>query len=283
MFIFIGIIIFMPLILVAQYLGLEGDNITIFVITGCIISTVLFLVAMELGFLDRCKHGVPNGKVKNKCPICEKEELLHIAQENEKKRLSDNLWRSNEHMRKETRRLKDVLSKDLDYLYGLDPLVFETVVMDMYRNLGYQVTQTPYSNDHGKDGIAYKDGQKYLIECKRYEKTKKIGRPQLQKFFAAIIEEKAVKGFFVTTASYADTAYEYAKKSKIDLIDGNQLISLMEKAYPESSDKLVYTVMCANCLDLVEFDANEKNYEKKCKNGHSVHQNINKSVLNILN
>jgi restriction system protein len=83
------------------------------------------------------------------------------------------------------------------------------------------VKQTPYSSDGGKDAIAMKDGKKVLIECKRYEKDL-IGRPALQKFYAAIMEEKAAKGIFVTTSGFARTAleYQYVRSNLIELIDG---------------------------------------------------------------
>jgi hypothetical protein len=147
-------------------------------------------------------------------------------------------------------------------------------VADMFRRLGYLVEQTPYSNDHGKDAIAYKNNKKYLIECKRYDKDNKVGRPQLQKFFAAIHEEKAVKGFFITTSFFAETAYEYAKDNKIELINGTRLVEGMRKAYPESNDDTVQ-VMCLECGDFVIFNIDQGNGQRKyCKNKHIVEKNI---------
>jgi len=58
-----------------------------------------------------------------------------------------------------------------------------------------------------------------------------IGRPYLQKFWAAMQEEKAVKGLFINTGTFASTAYEYAKKSRIELIDMEGLLKLTKKAY----------------------------------------------------
>lgn len=111
--------------------------------------------------------------------------------------------------RSEINSLRKRVSIHVDGLLSMNPREFETEVINLYRKLGYTVTQTPYTNDKGKDGIAIKDGIKYLIEAKRYT-TGMIGRPALQKFFAAIYEEKAAGGFFVTTSYFTSSAKEYA-------------------------------------------------------------------------
>jgi HJR/Mrr/RecB family endonuclease len=53
----------------------------------------------------------------------------------------------------------------------MTPMQFESTICELFRKLGYRVTQTPFSNDGGKDAIAYKDGETFLIECKQYEST----------------------------------------------------------------------------------------------------------------
>lgn len=227
-----------------------------------------------LGYDEQCKHGVPNGIKKGKCLTCAKELKEQKIIHDENQRVREIVAKAESLKRNEIDRLKKVQSKDLDYLYSLNPLDFETVVMEMYRNLGYKVTQTPFSNDHGKDGIAFKNGKKYLIECKRYERSQKIGRPQLQKFFAAIIEEDAEMGFFVTTASFASTSEEYSLKSKIELINGDKLVGLMKQAYPNEGDKLYYTALCHQCGSAVQFNINDSKTTSTCRNGHTVQKNI---------
>ena len=61
--------------------------------------------------------------------------------------------------------------------------------------MGYDVEQTPYTNDGGRDAVAQKDGRVFLIECKRYAADRTVGRPELQKLFAAMTEANADGGF----------------------------------------------------------------------------------------
>src|SRR5262249_46784947 len=121
----------------------------------------------------------------------------------------------------EADRLSKFLIPKIDDLHHLSPQQFESAIARLFVHLGYNVRQTPYSNDHGRDAILHKDGKKYLLECKRYNKTNPVGRPELQKFHAAIIDDKAVSEFFVTTGMFTSGSKEYAKKlGIITLIDG---------------------------------------------------------------
>ena len=55
-----------------------------------------------------------------------------------------------------------------------------------------------------------KDRRKLLVECKHYDPDSRVGRPVLQKLFAAMTEEEADGGIFVTNGGFAKTAFEYA-------------------------------------------------------------------------
>ena len=87
---------------------------------------------------------------------------------------------------------------------------FEDAIAQLFRSLGYQVKQTPRSGDGGKDAILVKDGAKYALECKRYSEATPIGRPHLQKFFAAMHDEGADGGFYVNTGVFSRQAVESA-------------------------------------------------------------------------
>lgn len=101
----------------------------------------------------------------------------------------------------------------------ISPKDFEDAISYLFERDGYSTKQTPYSKDRGFDIIVYKYGKKYLIECKRYTKGNKIGRPELQRFYGAVKSERAIGGFFVTTSEFTKDAIEFANKMKIELID----------------------------------------------------------------
>jgi hypothetical protein len=64
-----------------------------------------------------------------------------------------------------------------------------------------------------------------VVQCKRYGVDNAIGRPTIQQFKGVIEEQRAYRGYFVTTSRFTDEATESASKSDcIVLVDGNELI-----------------------------------------------------------
>lgn len=228
----------------------------------------------------KCCHKIPGGRSNGKCEKCNSEFLQRKKCEEERRRISDIPGESYRLRMSEIKKIKAARNQKIDVLRSLDPFEFERAVIEMYRHLNYDVKQTPLTNDKGMDGIAYKDGEKYLIECKRYSKDHSVGRPEMQKFFAAISIEKAKGGFFVTTSKFTDTAFEFAKASHrtkkiyIELINGVKLIELMKIAYPDKEKNSVQ-VMCKKCGAIVLFELNEISVERLlCPNGHEVEKNL---------
>lgn len=162
--------------------------------------TVLFffIVAISAGMLlrSRYRHWLEVDKDKKRQEIEERirqdkeererkdrehsaREFSKIRQQIEQKRickLEEEAKRKAEAEKREERKRR----QELEYLLSLDSYEFEKVVVELYRDLGYDVTHTPPQNDGGFDARAVKDGECYLIECKRWSETR-IGRPGVQK------------------------------------------------------------------------------------------------------
>ncbi len=228
---------------------------------------ILFFIIKEIIYYIvkkkiRCEHGIRTGGDIEKCMQC-------VNQANEIMRRRDILNLSIKYKSEQITLMKKKHYHSLDYFYSVDPYEFEDVIMEMYRRLGYTVYGTTYSNDRGKDGIAYKSNSKYLIECKRYAKENRVGRPHLQKFFAAMHEEDANKGFFVTTGYFAKTAYEYAESNNIVLISGTKLIALMQEAYPEKYSDTV-SLLCDVCGEVNRYNSTISSKHIPCICGNQI-------------
>lgn len=115
---------------------------------------------------------------------------------------------------------------------------FERLVVELLVKMGYggsvkdagQVTQP--TNDGGIDGVIKEDKlglDVIYLQAKRFEADKRVGRPEIQSFVGALEEKRAMKGVFITTSSFANTANDYVKNigKKVILIDGEQLAGLM--------------------------------------------------------
>jgi restriction system protein len=115
---------------------------------------------------------------------------------------------------------------------------FEKLVVDLLVKMGYggkvsdagQVTQA--TNDGGIDGLIKEDKlglEVIYLQAKKWGVNHNVGRPDIQSFVGALEERRAMKGVFITTSAFAQTAHDYVKNigKKVILIDGEQLTGLM--------------------------------------------------------
>lgn len=110
---------------------------------------------------------------------------------------------------------------------SLSPYAFEQYVADCFAGWGFDVEQTPPTNDGGKDIILRKDGKTYYVECKHFSEGL-VGREIIQKLVGAGVIDGNVNGYVVVASSgFNSNAIECAKKNdKIFLIDLLNLVRL---------------------------------------------------------
>jgi len=220
-----------------------------------------------------CEHGVPGGTAQNLCQICEEEKIAreNIYQKNiqnkENQKNIDNQY--NALREAEAKRLSNYVLPNLEELRQLTPHRFEDEIASMFRRLGYIVEQTPYSNDYGRDAIMERNGDKYILECKKYGPNNIVGRPDLQKFHSAIMSDKAKKGFFVNTGIFSRGAIKFATNTPIELIDGQQLLRLMTDSKPTGSSDDSYHSVCRQCGSIVQHRLRIQE-DAICPDGHLV-------------
>jgi restriction system protein len=115
---------------------------------------------------------------------------------------------------------------------------FEDLVIDLMVKMGYGGSRNKAgesikrTNDEGIDGIINEDKlglDVIYLQAKMWKEETSIGRPEIQKFVGALHGQRAKKGVFITTSSFAKTAIEYVKSidPKVILIDGETLTNLM--------------------------------------------------------
>ncbi|MCF7669208.1 MAG: restriction endonuclease [Verrucomicrobia bacterium] len=134
--------------------------------------------------------------------------------------------------------LRDELADELlDKLKKTSPSFFERVVVELLVKMGYGGSRADAgkaigrSGDGGIDGIIKEDKlglDVVYIQAKRWDNNT-VGGPNVMQFAGALQAQRANKGIFITTSRFTDDARNYVSQigSKIVLIDGNQLTSLM--------------------------------------------------------
>lgn len=83
----------------------------------------------------------------------------------------------------------------------------------------------------GVDAVAFDPdpirGGKIVIQAKRYAYT--VGVSAVRDLYGTLMNEGANKGILVTTSDYGPDAYEFANGKPITLLNGANLMHLLEK------------------------------------------------------
>ena len=120
-------------------------------------------------------------------------------------------------------------------LASMDWENFEHLIREVFEKEfssdGGEVKVTRASSDGGVDAIAFDPdpirGGKIVIQAKRYTNT--VGVAAVRDLYGTVMNEGATKGVLVTTSDYGKDSYEFAKDKPISLLNGSNLLSLLEK------------------------------------------------------
>lgn len=128
----------------------------------------------------------------------------------------------------------DGLNEEIN-IAAMDWEDFEHLVRELFEKEftenGGEVRVTQASSDGGVDAIAFDPdpirGGKIVIQAKRYTNT--VGVAAVRDLFGTVMNEGANKGILVTTSDYGSDSYDFAKDKPITLLNGSNLLHLLEK------------------------------------------------------
>ncbi len=128
----------------------------------------------------------------------------------------------------------DVLAEGSN-LASMDWQEFEHLVREVFEKEfakdGAEVKVTRASRDGGVDAVVFNPdplrGGKTVIQAKRYVNT--VGVSAVRDLYGTLMNEGAGKGILVTTADYGPDAYEFIKGKPLVLINGAQLLYLLQQ------------------------------------------------------
>ncbi|MCX6632986.1 MAG: restriction endonuclease [Candidatus Solibacter sp.] len=132
---------------------------------------------------------------------------------------------------------KEVLGKMTEgqNLASMDWEDFEHLCRELFEKVfaasGAQVKITQVSRDRGVDAIIFDPdalrGGKIVIQAKRYTGTVDVSA--VRDLFGTVHNEGAIKGILVTTSHFGVDSYAFAKDKPLTLLDGAQLLGLLEQ------------------------------------------------------
>lgn len=120
-------------------------------------------------------------------------------------------------------------------LAAMDWQDFEHLIREVFEkefsSTGGEVKVTQASRDGGVDAIAFDPdpirGGKIVIQAKRYTHT--VGVGAVRDLYGTVMNEGANKGILVTTSDYGPDAYTFANGKPLILLNGANLLHMLEK------------------------------------------------------
>jgi restriction system protein len=113
---------------------------------------------------------------------------------------------------------------------------FEFLVAESYRRQGYQVE---FSLGRGADGgvdlTLRREGRTSLVQCKQW-KVFSVGAPVIREMFGLMTAENADEAIIVTSGKFTRDAQDFAAGKPIRLIDGPQLLTLVQSVQTQPAD-----------------------------------------------
>ncbi|MBU9819883.1 restriction endonuclease [Rahnella sp. BCC 1045] len=114
----------------------------------------------------------------------------------------------------------------LVYLRKINPYVFEEILMTAFARQGCRIKRNArYSGDGGADGQVWINGQRWLIQAKRYSNGV-LSQHILD--FGVLVRQERCRGFFVHTGRTGETSRKaLCAVPDVSLLSGNRLLKLL--------------------------------------------------------
>lgn len=105
---------------------------------------------------------------------------------------------------------------------------FEYDIARLVTKMGYTARATKISGDDGVDVFATKNGEKLVIQCKRWRKNA-VGRAVVDELGGTARRYQATGAVLATTSCFSEDAMRAARELNIELWDFDKLCGLFRK------------------------------------------------------
>ena len=111
-------------------------------------------------------------------------------------------------------------------LRAMDPLAFEELVVEAFERRGHRVVRSArYSGDGGVDGAVVIEGERVLLQMKRYRSAI---RPEHVRDFAGVCRARRARGLFIHAGRTGDASRAaVAAAPHIEIVSGDRLVDLL--------------------------------------------------------
>ena len=135
------------------------------------------------------------------------------------------------------KKLQD-LKEEIQSIQELSWQEFKTLVAEAYRQAGYIILEnSTFTSDPSVDLVLRKGANLYLVQC-RYWQNRKLGKREVKNLFSLMLDKQASGVFLLTTGIFSNEARYFAASKPVNLVDGIDLIELLDKIKGISTERL---------------------------------------------
>ncbi len=151
------------------------------------------------------------------------------------------------------RRTKRLLASGIEKIDVMSGQMFELLLLEHFKKLGYRGKTTAESADYGADLLLVMDQTKYVVQAKRWKQN--VGIEAVQQIIGAIRYYGADKGLVVTNSYFTNNAKRLAQANNIELWDRRKLIDVLSqvqgreivKEISEENNRTSLDKVCPRC------------------------------------
>lgn len=129
----------------------------------------------------------------------------------------------------------------LDLLRTLEWRRFEEACAEYFRCINFHAITQSHGADGGVDIQLAHIGEPGrivgLVQCKQWAKP--VGPKLMREFLGVMVDAKISEGIFITTSTFVPEARSFGVANKIDLIDGERLVELMNELPATSRERIL--------------------------------------------
>jgi restriction system protein len=118
----------------------------------------------------------------------------------------------------------------IDEIDSMDGVQFEQYLRVLFQSIGYSVQMTASTGDFGADLLLKKDGQKIVVQAKRYSKS--VGIKAVQEVISSVKMYQATEAWVITNSSFTKAAIDLANANEVRLIEREELVQMINQVNP---------------------------------------------------
>ena len=158
-----------------------------------------------------------------------KHELASYHQHREQVRAAEEQRREVAHQAEQARREAELDNRRhaVDYWQSLSGVEFERELGILFMRMGYQVSRTPASGDHGVDLILTAKGKTAIVQCKRYAHP--AGPAVVRELLGSMVAYPADYGVLACTGGFTRNVHEFVRGKRIVLMGLDDIVRMAER------------------------------------------------------